>query len=80
MDFFLFLASSFLVVCIRNALGYCVVAEAGCNLYLRDINIYSLSKKYIIMSLEINDSGINDITQNFILRMKDFMPIFYRFI
>ena len=32
-------------VCIRNGSGYCVVAEAGCNLYLRDINIHSLSKK-----------------------------------
>jgi hypothetical protein len=27
-------------------LGHCVVAEAGCNWYRLDINIYSLSKKY----------------------------------
>jgi hypothetical protein len=26
-------------------LGYCVVAEAGCNWYLHDINIFLLSKK-----------------------------------
>jgi hypothetical protein len=26
-------------------LGHCVVAEAACNWYLLDINIYSLSKK-----------------------------------
>jgi hypothetical protein len=26
-------------------LGHCVVAKARCNWYLRDINIYSLSKK-----------------------------------
>jgi hypothetical protein len=26
-------------------LGHCVVAEAGCNWYHLDINIYSLSKK-----------------------------------
>ena len=31
-------------MCIRKTFGYCVVAEAGCNWYLRDINIYSLSK------------------------------------
>jgi hypothetical protein len=28
-------------------LGHCVVAEAGCNWYRLDINIYSLSKKRI---------------------------------
>ena len=32
-------------MCIRSRFDYCVVTEAGCNLYLRDINIYSLSKK-----------------------------------
>jgi hypothetical protein len=30
------------------SLGQCVVAEAGCNWYLRDINIYSLSKKRLV--------------------------------
>jgi hypothetical protein len=27
------------------SLGYCIVAEAECNWYLRDINIFPLSKK-----------------------------------
>jgi hypothetical protein len=30
------------------SLGHCVVAETGCNWYLLDINIYSLSKKNLI--------------------------------
>ena len=42
---FSFLFYFFEAVCIRQALGLCVVAEAECNCYLRDINIYSLSKK-----------------------------------
>ena len=44
---FFFISSSFYLsaMCIRNGSGYCIVAEAGCNLYLRDINIHSLSKK-----------------------------------
>lgn len=37
--FLLLLCASFM------PLGHDVVAEAGCNWYLRDINIYSLSKK-----------------------------------
>ena len=43
---FFFISSSYCLsaVCIRNSFGYCVVAEAGCNLYLRDINIRSLKK------------------------------------
>jgi hypothetical protein len=28
-------------------LGYYVVAKAGCNWYLRDINIFSLSEKIV---------------------------------
>jgi hypothetical protein len=32
------------------SLGQCVVAEAGCNWYLYDINIYSLSKKMILQT------------------------------
>jgi hypothetical protein len=29
-------------------LGYCVVTETGCNWYLLDINIYSLSNKKML--------------------------------
>ena len=50
--FFLFLLLMSLAVCIRSSFGYYVVTEAGCNSYLRDINIYSLSKK--------NSSPLND--------------------
>ena len=39
--FFIF----FLVVCILDVFRYLVGAEAGCNWYLRDINIFRLSKK-----------------------------------
>jgi hypothetical protein len=44
---FFFCNSSFFFWLCASAvpLGQCVVAEAGCNWYLRDINIYSLSKK-----------------------------------
>jgi hypothetical protein len=35
----------FLAVCIRDVFRYLVGAEAGCNWYLHDINIFSLSKK-----------------------------------
>jgi hypothetical protein len=33
-------------MCIRIFLGHLVIAEPGCNMYLRDINIFPLSKKY----------------------------------
>jgi hypothetical protein len=35
----------FFAVCIPDVFGYLVGAEAGCNWYLRDINIFPLSKK-----------------------------------
>jgi hypothetical protein len=35
-------------VCIRIVTSTYVVAEAGCNWYLLDINIYSLSKKNLL--------------------------------
>ena len=45
---FFFISSFYCLsaVCIRNTFGYYVVAEAVCNWYILDINIYSLSKKY----------------------------------
>jgi hypothetical protein len=48
MEFcFLFLSFLFflLVVCILVVFRYLVGAEAGCNCYFRDINIFPLSKK-----------------------------------
>ena len=51
---FIFFFFLFLDVCISvMTLGFCVVAEAGCNCYLRDINIYSLSKRYVTSELLI---------------------------
>jgi hypothetical protein len=44
--FFLFLLLFVLELCASvMLLEYCVVVEAGCNWYLHDININSLSKK-----------------------------------
>jgi hypothetical protein len=35
----------FLVVYILHVFGHLVAADAGCNWYLRDINIFSLSER-----------------------------------
>ena len=37
----------FLAVYIHNVLTHCIVAEAGCNWYLHDINIFPLTKKTV---------------------------------
>jgi hypothetical protein len=48
----LFLSFSFfLVMCIFDFCGHLVDAEARCNWYLRDINIFSLSQKIITFIL-----------------------------
>jgi hypothetical protein len=39
-------------------LGYCVVADAGCNWYLHDINIFPLSKKCRNLSNESSTTHV----------------------
>ena len=45
--FFLLLLIVFWMCVSVMFLRYCVVVEAGCNWYLRDINIFSLSKNVL---------------------------------
>ena len=44
--FLLFFLFSFLAMCILDAFEHFVGTERGCNWYLRDINIFPLSKKW----------------------------------
>jgi hypothetical protein len=52
---FLFCNSSFWLCASVLSLGQCVVAEAGCNWYFFDINIFPLSKKYTHMYSLLSD-------------------------
>ena len=63
---FFYFSSSYCLsaVCIRSTVGYYVVAEAGCNWYHRDINIYSLSNKKKISWSFLQQA----------MRMKGFVP------
>ena len=52
---FFFLIILFLAVCIPDIFGCLVGAEVGCNWYLHNINIFSLSKKiYCSMQSTVN--------------------------